>query len=112
MKDAVNGKWVITSSKDEEVLKAARAGIQTQIRDSNLGFIMPDSYTAVLDYLYQLRKDARPNTNSPRSENVNNSSNVLMINGYNSEDISQLDTIFCSQRDLKRSNTNECAASE
>ena len=61
VKDAVNGKWVITSSKDENILKAACDDIQCHIRDNNVGFIMPESYIAVLNYLYQLRNDARSN---------------------------------------------------
>ena len=54
VEDAVNKKWVISSSKYGNLLKKACAKIQFQIRDNNLGFNMPDSYTAVLDYLYQL----------------------------------------------------------
>ena len=105
VKDAVNGKWVITSSKDENILKAACDDIQCHIRDNNVGFIMPESYIAVLNYLYQLRNDARPNTDidSSRSENVSSSSNnILKVDDNNSQDISQLDVIFCSVQDLKR----------
>ncbi|KAG7382543.1 hypothetical protein PHYPSEUDO_004742 [Phytophthora pseudosyringae] len=56
--NAGKAEWLITSSKDTLVADRARQELERIVVSSNQGFIMPDKYFAVLQYVRGLRSQA------------------------------------------------------